>query len=218
MEIKVIKDVLEANNYIACKVKEEIAKRQAMMINIIGSPGAGKTSFIVKTIQYLDIKSVVIEGDVTSDIDSRKVAEFGIPVVQVNTGGGCHLNANMIDLALQELSSSAENAIIFVENVGNLICPASFDIGEDFKVVISSIPEGHDKPYKYPAIFEKAKVTVLNKIDLMKYVDFNKDYFYEAVLTLNPKGHIFEVSSILGDGMKEWTRWLKLQFMKKFNR
>lgn len=216
MEIKVIKDVLEANNYIACKVKEEIAKRQAMMINIIGSPGAGKTSFIVKTIQYLDIKSVVIEGDVTSDIDSRKVAEFGIPVVQVNTGGGCHLNANMIDLALEEIS--AENAIIFVENVGNLICPASFDIGEDFKLVISSIPEGHDKPYKYPGIFEKAKATILNKIDLMKYVDFNKNSFYEGVKTLNPNGYIFEVSSILGDGIREWTQWLKLQFMEKFNR
>jgi len=217
MEIKVIKDVLEANNYIACKVKEEIAKRQAMMINIIGSPGAGKTSFIVKTIQYLDIKSVVIEGDVTSDIDSRKVAEFGIPVVQVNTGGGCHLNANIIDLALQELSSSAENAIIFVENVGNLICPASFDIGEDFKVAVSSLPEGHDKPYKYPAVFEKARATVLNKIDLKRHVEFDRDSFYEGVKTLNPDGYIFEVSSLLGDGIKEWIQWLKQQFMRKLN-
>ncbi|NLZ53377.1 MAG: hydrogenase nickel incorporation protein HypB [Thermoanaerobacteraceae bacterium] len=216
MEIKVIKDVLEANNYIARKIRDDLTKRQVMMINIIGSPGAGKTSFIIKTIQHLDIKSVVIEGDVTSDIDSRKVADFGIPVVQVNTGGGCHLNANMIDLALEEIS--AENAIIFVENVGNLICPASFDIGEDFKLVISSIPEGHDKPYKYPGIFEKAKATILNKIDLMKYVDFNKNSFYEGVKTLNPNGYIFEVSSILGDGIREWTQWLKLQFMEKFNR
>lgn len=216
MEIKVIKDVLEANNYIARKIRDDLTKRQVMMINIIGSPGAGKTSFIIKTIQHLDIKSVVIEGDVTSDIDSRKIADFGIPVVQVNTGGGCHLNANMIDLALEEIS--AENAIIFVENVGNLICPASFDIGEDFKLVISSIPEGHDKPYKYPGIFEKAKATILNKIDLMKYVDFNKNSFYEGVKTLNPNGYIFEVSSILGDGIREWTQWLKLQFMEKFNR
>lgn len=216
MKIKVIKDVLEANNYIARKIRADLAKRQVMMINIIGSPGAGKTSFIIKTIEHLDIKSAVIEGDVTADIDSKKVVNFSIPVVQVNTGGGCHLNANMIDLALKEIF--AENAIIFVENVGNLICPASFDIGEDFKVAISSIPEGHDKPLKYPAIFERAKVTVLNKIDLTKYVDFNKDSFYEGVKTLNPKGYIFEVSSILGDGIREWTQWLKLQFMEKFNR
>lgn len=128
MKIKVLKDVLEANNYIARKIREELAKRQAMMINIIGSPGAGKTSFIIKTIEVLDVKAVVIEGDVTSDIDSRKVASFGIPVVQVNTGGGCHLNANMIDLALKKIP--IENAVIFVENVGNLICPASYDIGE----------------------------------------------------------------------------------------
>lgn len=218
MEIKVIKDVLEANNYIARKIIDDLIKRQALMVNIIGSPGAGKTSFIIKTIEYLDIKSAVIQGDVTSDIDSRKVAKYGIPVVQVNTGGGCHLNANMVDLALKELSTSAENAIIFVENVGNLICPASFDIGEDFKVALSSVPEGHDKPFKYPGIFQKARATVLNKVDLMEYVDFDKDSFYEGVKTLNPRGCIFEVSSISGDGIREWTQWLKLQYMKKLNR
>ena len=144
MKIKVLKDVLEANNYIARKIREELVKRQAMMINIIGSPGAGKTSFIIKTIEVLDVKAVVIEGDVTSDIDSRKVASFGIPVVQVNTGGGCHLNANMIDLALKKIP--VENAVIFVENVGNLICPASYDIGEDFKLAICSVPEGRQTP------------------------------------------------------------------------
>jgi len=216
MKIKVIKDVLEANNYIARKIREELIKRQAMMINVIGSPGAGKTSFITKSIEKLGIKSVVIEGDVASDIDSKKVAGLGIPVVQINTGGGCHLNANMIDLALKEID--VENAIIFVENVGNLICPASFDIGEDFKVAVSSVPEGHDKPYKYPAVFEKARATVLNKVDLMKHLEFDTESFYEGVTALNPSGNIFEVSSINGDGMEEWIKWLKLQFTKKFNR
>jgi hydrogenase nickel incorporation protein HypB len=216
VKIKVLKDVLEANNYIARKIREELAKRQAMMINIIGSPGAGKTSFIIKTIEVLDVKAVVIEGDVTSDIDSRKVASFGIPVVQVNTGGGCHLNANMIDLALKKIP--VENAVIFVENVGNLICPASYDIGEDFKLAICSVPEGHDKPFKYPAIFEKAGAIVLNKVDLIKHVDFDRDTFYEGVKTLNPKAYIFEVSSINGDGIEEWGQWLKSQFMEKINR
>jgi len=215
MRIKVIKDVIEANNYIARKIREDLNMRQAMMINIIGSPGAGKTSFIIRSIERLDVKSAVIEGDVVSDIDSQKIANLGIPVIQINTGGGCHLNANMIDLALKEID--VENAIIFVENVGNLICPASFDIGEDFKVAVSSLPEGHDKPYKYPAVFEKARATVLNKIDLKRHVEFDRDSFYEGVKTLNPDGYIFEVSSLLGDGIKEWIQWLKQQFMRKLN-
>lgn len=216
MEIKVVKDVFEANNYIADKIKKDLIKRRVMMVNIIGSPGAGKTSFIIKTIEHLDIKSVVIEGDVTSDIDSRKIATYGIPVVQVNTGGGCHLNANMINLALKEMP--VKNAIVFIENVGNLVCPASFDIGEDFKVALSSVTEGHDKPYKYPAIFEKAKVTILNKTDLKKYVDFDANSFYKGVKTLNPNGYIFEVSSILADGIREWGEWLKEQFKEKFKK
>jgi len=216
MKIKVISDVLEANNYIARRIREDLAKRQAMMVNIIGSPGAGKTSFIIRTIEDMNIKSYVIEGDVTSDVDSKRVASFGIPVVQINTGGGCHLNANMVDLALKEID--VKNAIIFVENVGNLICPASFDIGEDFKVAVCSVPEGHDKPFKYPAIFERAKATVLNKIDLIQYLEFDRKTFFEGVKTLNPEGNIFEVSSINKDGIKEWIEWLKLQFEKKFNR
>lgn len=216
MEIKIVKDVLEANNYIAKAINEDLTKRNIMMINIIGSPGAGKTSFILKTIEHLDVKCAVIEGDITSDIDSRKVAAYGIPVVQVNTGGSCHLNANMIDAALKEIP--LENAIIFVENVGNLVCPASFDIGEDFKVALSSVTEGDDKPYKYPAIFKKAMVTVLNKIDLVRYVDFDRDYFYKGLKTLNPNGITFEVSSILGDGIREWSEWLENQLTQKYKK
>jgi hydrogenase nickel incorporation protein HypB len=216
VEIKIMKDVLEANNYIAKTINEDLTKRNIMMINIIGSPGAGKTSFILKTIEHLEVKCAVIEGDITSDIDSRKVAAYGIPVVQINTGGSCHLNANMIDAALKVIP--LENAIIFVENVGNLVCPASFDIGEDFKVALSSVTEGDDKPYKYPAIFKKAMVTVLNKIDLVRYVDFDRDYFYKGLKTLNPNGITFEVSSVLGDGIREWSEWLENQLMQKYKK
>lgn len=214
MEIKIVKDVMEANNYIVRKIHRGLKEKRVMMVNIIGSPGAGKTSFILQTIQHLGIKSAVIEGDIASDIDSRRVAAHGIDVIQVNTGGGCHLNANMVDLALEEIP--AENAIIFVENVGNLVCPASFDIGEDFKIALSSVTEGDDKPYKYPAVFEKAMVTVLNKIDLISHVTFDRDSFYAGLKTLNPNGVTFEVSSVSGDGIKEWSKWLENQFGEKF--
>jgi hydrogenase nickel incorporation protein HypB len=216
MKIKIVKDILEANEYVAQKVSEDMTKRRIMMVNIIGSPGAGKTSFILKTIENIEIQSGVIEGDIASDIDSKKIATYGIPVVQINTGGACHLNANMIDAAIKEIT--LENAILFVENVGNLVCPASFDIGEDFKIALSSVTEGDDKPYKYPAVFGKAKATVLNKIDLINCVQFKRDYFYDGLKTLNPQGLTFEVSSVLGIGIREWGEWLETQFREKFKK
>lgn len=214
MEIKIVKDVLEANNYIAQRVRQDLKTRKVMMVNIIGAPGAGKTSLILKTIAHLNLRCSVIEGDITSDIDSKKIASHGIPVVQINTGGGCHLNAHMIETALGEMS--AEEAILLVENVGNLVCPAAFDIGEDFKVALSSVTEGDDKPYKYPQVFQRAKATVLNKVDLLDHVAFDKGYFYDGLKTLNPQGFTFEVSSVSGEGIRAWSKWLEHQFREKF--
>ena len=213
MEIKVIKDVMEANNAIAENIKKKLWERKTIMINIIGSPGSGKTTFILETIKNLNIKSAVIEGDITSDIDAKKVAEVGVPVIQINTGGSCHLNANMIDAALEEIPG--DKMIIFVENIGNIVCPANFDIGEDFKIALSSITEGDDKPYKYPAIFERARAVILNKIDLVPYVKFDKEFFYDGIETLNPNAATFEVASISGEGIRVWTKWLKDLFIAK---
>jgi len=216
MEIKVIKNILEANDAIAEKNKEARDRRGLMMVNVIGSPGSGKTSVILKTIEKLGIKCGVIEGDITSEIDSGKIAEREIPVVQINTGGSCHLDANMINRALQNLDMT--DSIIFIENVGNLVCPAEFEVGEDFKVALASVPEGDDKPYKYPLVFCKARAVILNKMDLIPYVDFNKEFFYSGVRALNPGVEVFEMSSKTGEGVKEWSLWLKNQFGARYGR
>jgi len=216
MEIKVIKDVLEANNAIAESIRKTLEKRKIMMVNIIGSPGSGKTTFILESIKNLNLRSAVIEGDITSDIDARKVAKLGTPVIQINTGGSCHLNASMIDTALGEIPG--ENMIVFVENIGNLVCPANFDIGEAFKVALSSTTEGDDKPYKYPAVFKRAQAVVLNKIDLLPHVAFDRDFFYDGIATLNPDASIFEVTSISGDGIMTWIKWLEGAFLEKYGK
>ncbi|MEG6569690.1 hydrogenase nickel incorporation protein HypB [Thermoanaerobacterium thermosaccharolyticum] len=207
MEIKIIKNVLEANNNIAEENKNIKDERKILMVNIIGSPGTGKTSFILKLIENMDIPCGVIEGDVASDIDARKMAERNIPVVQINTGGECHLNANSINKALSSIDF--HDGILFIENIGNLICPSEFELGEDFKLAIANVAEGDDKPYKYPLLFSKAKAVVLNKIDLLPYFDFNKQYFYDGVKTLNDKAEIFEVSSRTGEGFEVLAKWLK---------
>ncbi|SNX53897.1 hydrogenase nickel incorporation protein HypB [Thermoanaerobacterium sp. RBIITD] len=207
MEIKIIKDVLEANNNIAEENKNIKDERNILMVNIIGSPGTGKTSFILKLIDNIDIPCGVIEGDIASDIDARKMAERNIPVIQINTGGECHLNANSINKAL--MNFDFHDGILFIENVGNLVCPSEFEIGEDFKLALSNVAEGDDKPYKYPLLFAKAKAVVINKIDLIPYFDFNKKYFYDGVKTLNDNAEIFEVSSKTGEGFEVLSKWLK---------
>lgn len=206
MEIKVLKNILEANDTIAERNRRLKESRNLLMVNIIGSPGAGKTSIILRTIEKLKIPCGVIEGDIASDIDSRKMAENGIPVVQINTGGECHLDANMVSKGLENID--IKKGLLFIENVGNLVCPAEFEVGEDFKVALISVAEGDDKPYKYPLIFSKARAVLLNKVDLMPYLDFNKDFFYKGIRSLNPEAAIFEVSSKTGEGIDEWCRWL----------
>lgn len=211
-EIVIIRDVLETNKNIASENKAIKDERNILMVNLIGSPGAGKTSFIIKAIEHIKVPCAVIEGDVTSDIDARKMAERNIPVVQINTGGACHLNAASVNKALQALNF--DNGIVFIENVGNLICPSAFELGEDFKLAMANVPEGDDKPYKYPALFSKAKAVVLNKIDMLPYFEFDKKFFYDGVRALNHEAPIFEVSARTGEGFGEFARWLEEEYHK----
>lgn len=174
----------------------------------MASPGAGKTSFILETIPRLDAPSAVIEGDIASSIDSERIAEFGIPVVQINTGGNCHLEATMTREAVKKLSLDGVR-YLFIENVGNLICPASFDLGEHIRIAISSVPEGDDKPYKYPGIFSSVDAVILNKIDLMPYVDFDLERFKKGIIAINRDAKIFLISCKTKEGIEALVEWLK---------
>jgi hydrogenase nickel incorporation protein HypB len=176
----------------------------------MSSPGAGKTSLILNTIKHLKNKTriAVIEGDVASSVDAEKVNAVGIPVIQINTAGGCHLDANMVAQALDDLPLEKTD-LLFIENVGNLICTNNYTLGEDKRVMIASLPEGDDKPYKYPAMFADSDVVLLNKTDLQSYLDFNVNSFRKVVTGLNPDVIIFPVSCKTGEGMADWLAWLE---------
>lgn len=195
MKIILMKNILDANQQIADENRINFAKKNITCINVMASPGAGKTSIIVKLIELLKDKfpMYVIEGDIASSIDSEKIEKLKIPVIQINTGGGCHLDANMVKKAIEELNVK-NDSIVFIENVGNLVCPSAFDLGENIKMVVASVPEGDDKPYKYVCMFEMADIVVLNKTDLIEHVDFNMENFKNGVWALNQKIPIFEVS------------------------
>lgn len=209
--VEIVQDILNVNDQIAEETNALLHAKHIFSINIMASPGAGKTSLILKTLQALtpDIRAAVLEGDTAPvTIDAEKVHGIGIPAVQINTGGDCHLNANLVKKGIQALDLDNLDLII-VENVGNLICPASWKLGTDMNVVIASIPEGDDKPYKYPNIYRGIQALVLNKIDLKPYVDFNVPYFKEGITALNPDVVFFEVSSKTGEGISTWSSWLK---------
>lgn len=216
MEIKVIQNILSANDAIAGKNQELLKKNNVLAVNIMSSPGAGKTSLILQTIDSLkpEANIAVIEGDIASRIDADKVHEQGVPVVQINTDGGCHLEANMTEDALSSLPLK-EIDLVLIENVGNLVCPAEFKLGEDKKVMLLSIPEGDDKPYKYPLMFAESDAVLINKIDLLPYLDFNVDAFTKAVTGMNPKAKIFPVSCKTGEGLDAWVSWLKKAIKEK---
>ena len=222
MTVKVIKvgeDILTANEDQARANRNRLDRQSVFTINIMSSPGAGKTSLILSTISRLKEKFsiAVIEGDVASSVDADKVNELGIPAVQINTAGGCHLDANMVESALDNLP--LENTdLLFIENVGNLICPNAFALGEDRRVMISSLPEGDDKPIKYPAMFADSDVVLLNKTDLQPHLDFNMDAFKKTVTGLNPKVKLFPVSCKTGEGMEVWFSWLESEVKTKKDR
>jgi hydrogenase nickel incorporation protein HypB len=210
MEIKIMKNIMEANDRIAAENRALFRDKGMMAINVMASPGSGKTSVIIQVIKSLgaEIDIGVIEGDIATNIDAETIGRLGIPVYQINTGGGCHLDANMIRMAVQNFTLK-KRSLLLIENVGNLVCPSTFDLGEEFKLVIASVPEGHDKPYKYTSMFMAADVIVLNKKDLMPYIDFDKDSFYEGVRAVNQKTPVFEISCRTGEGVQTFISWLR---------
>ena len=207
--IKVVKNVLSANDEIAAQNRSMLDSFGILTLNIMASPGAGKTSVIMNTIRLLDgrLRCGVVEGDVASSVDSEKVATLGVPVVQINTGGGCHLDARQVQEAAETLPLD-EIDLLMIENVGNLICPTAFLLGESLRIAVASVPEGDDKPIKYPALFHQVQAVVLNKMDLMPYIDFDLAAFRERVSGLNPDARLFEVSCTTGDGLDVWADWL----------
>jgi len=202
---------MSANDQIAEENQELLSKNKILTVNVMASPGAGKTSLILRTIENISTqyKIAVIEGDTAPvTIDSDKISNLNIPVVQINTGGECHLDALMVRFGIEQLDLSNTDLLI-IENVGNLVCPAAFRLGEHFSIVIASVPEGDDKPYKYPNIYRGIQSLILNKTDLLPYVDFNIDYFKKGIEALNPGVAFFSLSCKTGDGFDKWTDWLK---------
>ena len=208
MQIPVVRNVLEANEKMAGVVRERV--KGILTLNLISSPGAGKTTLLERTLTDLgkEFKMAVIEGDLQTDNDARRVAATGVQAVQIDTEGGCHLDSNLILNALDNLDLTGVD-ILFIENVGNLVCPTEFDLGEDAKVGILSVTEGDDKPEKYPLLFNLAKAMVLNKTDLLPYVQFDVEKASRHARALNKDLPIFQVSATKGDGLEEWYGWLR---------
>jgi hydrogenase nickel incorporation protein HypB len=216
MEIKVVKDILGANEQIAQKNRQLFDYNQVFAVNLMSSPGAGKTSLILQTIKQLKGKTRVgvVEGDISSSLDAEAIGKEGVPVVQINTGGECHLDANMTSTALGSVPLKDVD-LLLIENVGNLVCPAEFALGEHKKILISSTPEGDDKPFKYPLMFHLADVVLINKIDLLPYLKFDTDAFSQAIKGINEKAEIFPISCATGQGIEKWVSWLLSQMSRR---
>lgn len=213
-EISVEEKIYAENDRIAAENLAYLAGKRILAVNVMGSPGAGKTTSLLSLIKELQgIKIYVIEGDIESDLDTKTLLDKGIEAVQINTGGACHLDALSLKAAFPKLSWE-EGGILFIENVGNLVCPAEFEIGEHLKMLVCSVAEGSDKPYKYPLAFEKADLILLSKKDLKPYVDFDDDFFYRGVRALNPNVPVFEVNGRTGEGFAEAAQWLKKKMSK----
>ncbi len=203
-------DILGKNNAYADRNRTLLADRGTLALNLVSSPGSGKTSLLVETLKRLkgDIPAAVIEGDQQTSNDADRIRETGAPAVQINTGKGCHLDAHMVGHALEKLPL-ATGGMLFIENVGNLVCPASFDLGEAFRVVILSVTEGEDKPLKYPDIFAGADLMILNKVDLLPHLDFNVEEAIGHATRINHKIQVLKVSARTGEGLETWIGWLK---------
>lgn len=209
MKVKVVSRILEANDRIAEENRRRFKEAGVFVANLMGAPGAGKTTLLERTIQAL--KSThrigVIEGDIVGTDDAERIGALNIPVVQINTGGACHLDANMISEVIDELPLRDLDLVI-IENVGNLVCPAEFKVGEDLKMMVLSVAEGHDKPLKYPLMFQQSSALVLNKIDLLPYTNADLTKMHADSLALNPKLKVFTVSCRTGEGIDPWAQWL----------
>ena len=212
MEIAVSRNLLESNESVAAELKELFAHNGLLVLNLISSPGAGKTSLLERTLTDLrgEFRMAVIEGDLQTDNDARRVAATGAQAVQINTNGGCHLDSRLVRDHLAPFDLATLD-ILFIENVGNLVCPVEFDCGEDHKVALLSVAEGDDKPEKYPLLFNLAKVMVLNKVDLLPYVDFDVQRATRFARQLNAELGVFPVSCRSGEGLEPWYDWLRAE-------
>lgn len=206
--VNIKKSVMAADEEHASFIRNIMREKGILMINMIGSPGSGKTTVLEKLLPALDLRCAVIEGDVATSKDAERIAATGTPVVQINTQGGCHLEAHLVRKALQDIPID-DIDVLFVENVGNLVCPAEFDLGESFKMAISSVPEGDDKPLKYPSLFHKARAVLLTKVDLLPFIKFNKSTFWNDVKKLNPKASRFELAALEDKGVDELVNSIK---------
>jgi hydrogenase nickel incorporation protein HypB len=207
--ISIETDVLQQNNLIAQRNRGYFEAKNIMTLNLVSSPGSGKTTLLEETIRSMTGSAVfVIEGDQQTSLDADRIHATGASVIQVNTGNGCHLDAEMVNKAVKKLSPP-DNTLLIIENVGNLVCPALFDLGENFRVVILSVTEGEDKPLKYPNMFQSAQLCVLNKTDLLPYVDFNPDNFKRHALKVNPAIRFIELSAKTGTGFGVWIDWIR---------
>jgi len=209
VRVDIAKGILDKNDSLAADNRRRFAENGVFVVDLMASPGAGKTSTILATIAAMRdrYRIAVIEGDIASRVDAEKISAHGIPAVQINTGGACHLESDMIRRAVAALDL-AELDLLIIENVGNLVCPTDFDLGENAKVMILSVPEGHDKPQKYPGIFQVAEAVILNKYDTVGFFDFDEADFRRVVGSLNPTAPIFPMAAIKGDGVDAWVAWL----------
>lgn len=206
-EIEVMQSVYDKNDQVASKINSSLTDRGVYAINVMGAPGAGKTSSLIQIIKRLHtLTPYVIEGDIESDFDTKTLTSLGIKTIQINTGGACHLDSPLIGKAVDDLNIEA--GVLFIENIGNLVCPAEFQIGEHAKMLISTVTEGSDKPYKYPLAFEKADMIIINKCDLIPYLDFDEEFFLKGVRALNKTAPVVKVSCKTGEGFDEVVTWI----------
>lgn len=214
--ITIERKVLEKNDEIAKQNRLLLSQNGIFVLNLVSSPGSGKTSILERTLEYLKgkIPVAVIEGDVQTDIDAQRIAVYKIPVVQIVTRGGCHLDAQLIKDALKNIPLS-KTKLLIIENVGNLVCPANYDLGETMKVVVVSTTEGDDKPLKYPAMFRNSSVLIINKTDLVPYVNCNLEQLERNALQINPQLKIFKTSCTTKDGISDWTEWILSQIPRQ---
>jgi len=213
--ITIERKVLEKNDEIALQIRNKLKINKTFAVNIVSSPGSGKTSILERTIESLKskIQFAVIEGDVQTNFDAERVKKYNVPVVQIVTNGGCHLDAKLVKDALDKIKLKGIKFLV-IENVGNLVCPAGYDLGEDHKVVVLSTTEGDDKPLKYPKMFINSSVLIVNKIDLLPYVNCNIKELKENALKINPNLIIFETSCTTGDGIEEWCNWVMMNIIE----
>ncbi|HCD46506.1 MAG TPA: hydrogenase accessory protein HypB [Lachnoclostridium sp.] len=206
-EIEIMQSVYDRNDQVAAQINASLTNNGIYAINVMGAPGAGKTTSLIQIIKRLtDVTSYVIEGDIEADFDTKTLQSLGVKAIQINTGGACHLDSPLIGDAVEELKIS--DGILFIENIGNLVCPAEFMIGEHVKMLVSTVTEGSDKPYKYPLAFEKADLILLNKCDLLPYIDFDEDFFMKGVRALNQTAPVIKVSGKTEEGYEKVVEWI----------